>query len=96
MKAKYNDLIRYKNLDSNDFYDYILQQPSTEYRPLFRNSHQRKFYKEVKHYNNNAEDNILYTDSPLGEGTIGKSEGDVIEVKVEGKINYYKIIEIRR
>ncbi|MDM8534574.1 hypothetical protein QUF55_07735, partial [Clostridiaceae bacterium HSG29] len=74
MKAKCNDTVRLEELSSHEFENYILQQPSTEYRPLFRNSHQRKFYEEEKHYKSNVEGNILYTDSLLGGGTIGKSE----------------------
>jgi hypothetical protein len=96
MKAKNNDTVRIEDLNSHQIKEYILQQPRTEYRPLFVNSHQRRRYEEITHYDSKVQGDILYTNSPLGKLTIGKSEGDIVEVSVKGNISSYKILEIKR
>jgi hypothetical protein len=96
MKAKCNDTVRLEELSLHEIENYILKQPLIEHRPLFRNLHQGRRYEEITHYNSKVEGNILYTDSPLGGGTIGRSEGDIIEYKVDENIFRYKIIEIKR
>lgn len=95
MKVNYNDSVKLKNLDSNSIEVYILQQPQIVYRPLIVNSYNKKRYKEETHYDSKIDDNILYTDSPLGKELLGKSEGDYIEYKVFENIFHYKILEIR-
>jgi transcription elongation GreA/GreB family factor len=96
VKANLNDTVCLKNLNSYEIETYLLQEPQIENRAHFLNVYNRSYYHCVKRYDGKLEDNILYTDSPLGKEVLGKSEGEYIELKITQNTIHYKIIEIKR